>query len=583
MPDHTFTVTVQSNLPAFITDVKTATTALEGLDGASSQAKTAIASVAPGAETASTAMGSLAEAAIATRLAMIGMNEIKEILVGITQAYDEAREYAAELAKENIKVRDGLRELKFARGDTPDGDRTSEAVLDFAQKTALHKEEAAEFLKKQAYAVDALPQALKPTPEMVEAVGIEAGRLTARADMDPAAMGKIAGTLPRYGVKTAEQGREAIAKISNQLKKATFDFKAVMPQFVTLLGEMAGDGGRISKPEDVAAVYAAATPAFGTAAQAKTGLKQTNRLLRRLDGKEGAALKEMGVTADDDLIAALRKVAPHVTGGKGDRFLKERGFGNDTEIASVIKYAKALPAIEEGLKENDRPGQGAEMVAANREGLNLAPELRDRVAQDRLDASKFARGKEEEDLVIARKEGEARLQNPNQKGGPRIDTGATNATDSVVDAIWRNPVAKMLDALFHGGDSPLPARQQRIDSEVKEEFIRNERLLGRKPAPIGAMSKPDPQRLKEFDVLQADPVRLNGMIAAQRREMADKGLLGGNGADPAKANAAADNLNKAGDKLNKVADRLNAVPAQPVQRPVAMPPAAIAPPGPIRP
>jgi hypothetical protein len=399
----------------------------------------------------------LGSAVAAIGLASAALSEVREGIAAIGASAQAVRDLLIDTAKENLAFREMLREYKFIKGESGGNDHTPEDVLKFAAETGLTKEESGKFLKAQQDALNTLPTARRPSQEVNEAVAREAGRLTARADMDPVEAGKIAGILGQYGeIKTAEQGVEQVGKIAEQLgKNSTFDFKKMMPAFFGIMSEMSGDGGRVAKPEDLAAVFSAGTTQFGNAARTATGVRQANRLLRRLDGKSGELLKEFGVTEEDDFVEALRKVAPHVTGGQGDRFMKKHGFNNMTEIASVVKFAQVMPKIEEALGDNARPGFGKKLVDANRRDFEEDPALLKRRADTEMDITRHVFGKPGELLSIAREQAEARLVARNQINAAKGKDGKAAPT---MGEFFRNQLTLPWEK---------DARSADIDDEVK--------------------------------------------------------------------------------------------------------------------
>ena len=158
---------------------------------------------------------------------------------------------------------------------------------------------------------------------------------------------------------------------------------------------------------------------------AATQIRQSNRILRKfIDDKFQDANKGIGITATDDYMTALRKVAPHVTGPQGDQWLKEKGFDNSVERIALVNQAKLIPVVDEQLA--DRQGrvrkarEGA--VDANARSMNTL-EGRARTADNSAFASDIENGLAAERLNAGRAAARARLADPNQPGGQRLKPG----------------------------------------------------------------------------------------------------------------------------------------------------------------
>jgi hypothetical protein len=412
MPTRTYTIDFQNvNTQNTLAGIHALTQALTQLNAASAQATASLKGVVAGAGQAKEGAESFLTSMLALKAAGLVIDEVKFAAKALADSLQAARDFARQTAEENLKLREILREFKFLKGEVGGGDRLPEDVLKFAAQTGMKPEESAKFLKAQADALATLPEGQRPS----EAVNREAARqmaiLTARADMDPTKAGQIAGIMGMYGeLKTPEAATDRMGKIANAMgKNSIFDFKQMMPAFTGLMAEMSGDGGRVPKPEDLAVVFSAVTARTRNSASAATAVRRANRLLRRLDGKSGDLLKEFGVTEDDDMIAALRKVAPHVVGGKGDRFLKKHGFNNMAEIADVVRLAQSLPKIEEGLADNAKPGAGRKLAEENAKALAEDPALLNRRAETAQAIVRHTEGMSNERLAVARKQAEARL------------------------------------------------------------------------------------------------------------------------------------------------------------------------------
>lgn len=535
--------------------------AMKSVAPAAKEAERAVEGLGQGAAAAAGPIRETTASLVGMRAAMFAIQEVKQVLGALAEGYAEARKYAEELAETNIKLRDTLRELQYVRGDKAGGDETPMAVLDLMTKTGMRAGEADKFLKGGAFMEANIPADRKPAQGVLDAISLEAARATVRGNMDAGMTAKIASSIPLYNrIKDADEGKEVFARITNQLsKRGVGEFAKLGPSFFSVLPDFAGEGARKVSSEDLAAMYAGGTAKFSTPARAATGLKQMVRLTRRLDGKEGGALKAMGVTEDMSPLDALRAIAPHVQGDKGDRFLAQGGFGNQTEIFAAVKFAQALPAIEEGLAANRVPGQAAALEKADMDALTKDPAIQARVADAHAERAKFRRGLAGEPLQVAKRAALARLNDPDRPGGPGIDTPLTSATDFLARI---------------GGAGAVDPRNARLEDEAVAELHRQGRKVGVDlgAAFPGTFSGRDGEGgFSRFVAEDQRPAIFGRAVEAVRAAGGDPYGInpeGGGGAGNAKAL-----LKQAASTLN------NAANALPSGRPAGGPPARASAPG----
>jgi hypothetical protein len=377
-------------------------------------------------------VGDVAKGALIARAvgASVGLS-VQAVRAGgkaIGDAGGDERALNAALAEKAMAYRESQLDAAHVEGKKTVDDEFVRSQVAFQKKTGMHNDEAAVFRTQFQGAVQSGKLRGNINDKTAGELMTHAATFAVRTGMDAQTGGKLSGLLGEFGkVGSAEEGMGKLGEMEHHLNiLGVGDIGQLAKPFLGLMGEMVDeDGGRVKDPVALSAMFAASTIRSRSPATAATSIRQSNRVLRKMVG-QGVG----GVTSDDDYMEGLKKVAPQVTGKNGDQWLRDQGFHNDAENQALIKQARLIPVVDAQLKDPKAKESRDNAIALNKKFMD-SKVGRNRTAENNILGAELDQGMKSERVETLRKEAHARLADPNQPGGPRIGTTATNLTDKL--------------------------------------------------------------------------------------------------------------------------------------------------------
>ena len=282
----------------------------------------------------------------------------------------------------------------------------------------------------------------KVAKDMLEPTLLFANRTNTPAE----AAGQMVGLLGNHmKIPTVDAGMSKIARMQAHLNLfGVGDMNQLAPALKNVLGEMAGEGGPIADPEMVSAMLAYQTKNEGPL-RAATTLRQAQAGRQKLNGK-------FGITAEDDLPAALRKLRPNLAGksrGQQGLLLNSAGAGNTEQVGALLSLSEGLPIVEKQMQDPRIVAAGTNWRQDNQTFLD-SEQGRNAKAEATLDEATVERGMKGEVTERLRTEARARL---------------TNAPDAWNrSSTWQNRWKKFRTGLFHLG--AIDSEQELVDQNI---------------------------------------------------------------------------------------------------------------------
>ena len=414
------------------------------------------------------------------------VSEVKQVFGAVADEMQRVRDYARETAEANLKLYDSLRELQNLRKEGTTAE-TAPTVMGVMARTGLREKEAVELLESFEGSFPAGVQkgnirpggvaGLKEGDAAMEAfkqeMAITAGQIGLKYGMDPKTSGDLAGVMGQYmPITSKEDVAGQFAALSYALNEGRGKVSALTSSSVGQAASLIGNG--VTDLSEIGALVSVGSTITKSEATAGTEVKRLNRALNRVTGKAGDTLKQFGLDKVGSDVEKLRTLAPMITGEGGDRWLSERGWGEQGDRKALIGFAKNLDLIDIRTRDaRKRAGMGGEEIAATEKWMADDPAVAARMGENSIAVSDYIKGTGQENLQIARKHAEGRMRNPNQPGGARLDTRWYAARDVINDTF---------DSVFTPTTLVDPNlewnQQKRIDQEATEALVSSARGVG---------------------------------------------------------------------------------------------------------
>ena len=391
-----------------------------------------------------------------------GLNLLRSSGRAVGKSGETERDVNAANAEKALMFRQSLRETAVLSGKSEVGDALVKEQLEFQQKTGMLPEEAVVFRNQFRGAVESGKLRGNINNATAERLEQEMATFAVRNQIDPKSAGKLGGLLGEYvPIPDVETGMAKIGEMQAHLNiLGVGTAKELVPPFLGLMGEMSGEGGRISDPGRLAAYYAGATIRAGKRPEvAANDIRQANRFFVNGVGRYPDLLAQMGVKPGMSFEESLEAASPMLTRPDAMEWLVSHGAGNVENNQAAVNMASLLPLVKAQMKSPKVASAKNEAMAGNAPFLQSIPG-RDRTAEAAQFKSEILQGIKREEITMLRQQAETELRN--EQGA--IDTTATGITD------W------LVSAANLGGVS---GRQERIDQRV----IENQRkaILARNP------------------------------------------------------------------------------------------------------
>jgi hypothetical protein len=403
-----------------------ATKKIQGLNAALSQ-------TAPAANTAAYAMNNMGGSAIGAagnigemRMAMMGITAGVAIVKSLSDAFDEAKEYAHQVAEEAGNIRDITRELKTLSGDEAGSDKAMIGAVKLSAESGATVAKSASFSAKFDAGMSRGTDKGNIDEKTKGELRAEAMTTARRLGIDEDVMGKFAGGLAGYGkipnIKTAmNQIGGAMWGASQGRDTYTEHVKAFQKLGPKVIG---GEGGFKDAAEAMIAL-GVVDPIGGSADNAQNMIQQSRRLVNSNKPEHAAALKKFGINPSDDYVTKMEKLAPHITGAEGERVLFDAGFHLAPQNAATVAIAKEAAVMRKRIDEKRRRDFGQEAMDKNNAFLKSDPASVRATAKAGRVAARLTRGLGDKELYdTAKIDAEADLTTSGN-----IDTPATNLKD----------------------------------------------------------------------------------------------------------------------------------------------------------
>ena len=404
------------------------------------------------------------------------------ILGATADASTNQREYLAGVGGRVGEFRDSLREYASLRGRPgPDDDIVREASR-FGMAAGMKPDEIRPFLTnyegsaatgRMAGNIGGKVGENGYTPEQQRALEAQlkvvGGQFAVRTGLDAKTAGDLTGVVSTY------KRLDSAADMAGQLGGMHYGLDQGRGEITPLArGELGQAGsaiasGRVSGLPELGAMIGVASVVSKTAGSAGTTYGQASRFLNETgagDEDKAAFIEASGMGAakgDFNKLKALRDYIAKVKPADVNSYLEAQGYGNSTDRRSVIGMMGSVDVLEERIAKAKSIAENGQDVldrnAQNRASVGTA----DRRGEAKDFNSEVDQGLQMSRLAAARKYALGQLKDPNQPGGPRINTWGTYITD-------------MLRTVATGGS--VSGESERIDDRAMINLIRGGAKVG---------------------------------------------------------------------------------------------------------
>jgi hypothetical protein len=466
-------------------------------------------------ESAAGALG-LSYALSAVGMTAIGLMEVRQAIRAIAEGLKEARDYAKETARENIKLYDALREIAFLKGEQAPTAMTAAEQLQLGMESGLTPEE----LKPYTTHFKSAFFAVRNKGNLQPAAGTTAEQLERQAEVVGAQFAAAKGVAPEAAanmVAAIGQGRpirrkedlQAELNLSLQnLAEGKGELSDLIDQTLRARGTMIGAGwaGNVADVTAQISALSLNNPAGRTATRLESIVNMVTKATT--NKKFAPKLAKLGITPQNrDLADILRRLAPVIAeaekpgGAGGLATLRELGMADSRGMMELFKAGQERTLLEGQLRRN-AAGLGSreaveEQAALFQQRMGHFRQSKPgamRFEQANVAAADFLRGLPGEQMAIERQGALAQLT---------TDRRIKTPTAAVMKAIGEQDIGGRLATL--GGKS---YDEQVVDREVARRLLAQARAKGLSEAEIRKLA-PD----------------VHG-VAADRMEWATPSLLG---------------------------------------------------------
>ncbi len=435
---------------------------------------------------------------MAGRLALL--DGIKEAISGIGQALTEARQISSDHAKSAIELQDSYRELANLQA-IADPAQVIPQVFKYRKATGATETEANQALKQYQGAIPASISAGNIAGSATQGVAgdflREATRTATRVQLDPEEAALLAAKISQIGkVPDVQTGMAEFAKVVELLNDGVGNMTPLIRSALRKGGPFVGAGGAFRTMSDWAAAQSVASLSNSPAVSGSAIQRAAATFAKDQDfGSNGSrgvgdALKEAGITREDDFVTKVEKLAAMARrrGGSTYSALFDAGIHDAARVRDLAflvdnsallreKTDKARSNRVETVQENER---------LNREYFS-SESARMRMAKASDDEAQYHQSVQLSPLEVRRKIAESHLRSEG-----KLDTAESLAEDAYWDhmgvrayqgyrdAVLGRPQSKRLGPPISMGGTTR--RQQRIDEQALNDAKREAKTLGLNPA-----------------------------------------------------------------------------------------------------
>jgi hypothetical protein len=410
--------------------------------------------------------------------AMAGLGAVRQAIDGLGDGLEKARDYAKETAEENLKLLDSLRELAALRGKAaPDASDSAQAVGLMLDAGFKNPQEARQFQQFFEGAIEVaegkgnLSPAQGTPEELKRQMTRSAARLAVAKGVDPQTAAKLAASVATtHEVTDVAQVEAELGLMVRNLAAAPDEVSPLAKQVLQTRGSLIQMGFADSLP-DVASLVSAVDVNNSAGRSGNRLESMANEITKVVgDPEKGKELAKIGITPQNrnlgNIIGILKGEIDEANkpGGIGGvARLRQLGLTNSRAMTEFVKISGELPFLQGQLANNKAVMSDPAKVRA--EAGKLRGQLdqfdqstvgRNRAGDAALQASRFLRGQQQQNVEVAAKAAEAQLA-----ADHKIDTPATNATDAILDVL--TPVSRMIQ----GGN----AREHRVNEQIVKNLI----------------------------------------------------------------------------------------------------------------
>lgn len=269
-------------------------------------------------------------------LQFAGLGAARQVVVGIANAFEKARERAAEVAKEILATRDSLRELEGITGRKANLATTRE-MYQFGAATGMTPEQSGDFQAALAGAGEQYKANLGEgeigAREMAD-LNLATGRVAVAKKIDPKAMATLAGTIigtsdwSKFGDQAGENAAAMATNSINIINAGQGDPSLMARQVNQVIAAM------VNEDEMKNIFRNASDAAIATSVSAEKNPEQaavlTRATARALFKYESPVVQAARIGPEDDYFSASEKMAKHLA-DKAAEGIKVKDYLNAPE------------------------------------------------------------------------------------------------------------------------------------------------------------------------------------------------------------------------------------------------------------
>lgn len=344
--------------------------------------------------------------------AMLALRAGHVLLEAIRDALKEAREYAAEVGKEVLGVRDAVRELAAVRGGKLSTAQVADEVLKLRAVSGMKESEAIDFDVMWESAISAAKKTgnWELNDDETAKAKKTAAQFAVANGISPEVIGRMVPSIGTYQkVKTADDVAGQLGIIHKMGVEAVGKFSPLMKVYNKLAPTMIkpGGGGAVKSAGELMGVISATSPESGQESAITQMLNQAwDTMAVAQNDDQAKAFQKMGIVpGKTDFLGGLEGFKKLIDEGadrgeNAETTLFNAGFHRKSANRAISKAVTMIDVFRKNAIATAGAGDASAVYDAN---AKFKAENPDRFAEASVDAARQERGKNNADLDVARR------------------------------------------------------------------------------------------------------------------------------------------------------------------------------------
>ena len=431
-------------------------------------------------------VGSLTSGLLSLSSAMQVFSMAMQVIGEFGSKMNAAREAVNQMTEDTMKLRDTLREVASLQGKDGPNNAVASDVLQLGMDSGMMPKDAVEFMEQFLGSSPAGKQKGNITEEVSKQVAVFGAQFGVQKDVTPKTAGDFSGVISQYQkVPDVETAAKVFGQINYGLNEGRGNMEPLVRTLLNTAGSVVDEnGGPLESLADLAVMEGVASTHANPYATG-TQLRQAVRALRKTEGAEGEWLAKQGANKPgmrhiDRLKAVKPELMREVASGKGlDQAIKEHITANDAEARSLMQQIGDIDLMDKRT-EVMKTINGVDVIKSNEAFFGTGPDgaagsWRKQLAKEAT--QRFLIGQANETRVMAQKNAEISMRDPNQPGGAQIGGPESTLWEFVQDGFGAFPFVGFMTTrdkkLLGRGTSELIAEARRVGLTEEEIFAKS--------------------------------------------------------------------------------------------------------------